>query len=814
MKYLNWVRIRSGRFLVIVFAIIAYFFLLYVGGLRFFPPGAVSATDLAAFWFRFGFSSLIALIFLAVGSLVWLFARDRRVALLLFCCSFTMMTTFVVETGSVLDKRVSLSNIISSISSPLTLAFFAIFLTLFPRNYLSSTLSRENRQNQPASYYLLLVYLIVMSLLCVAAIVGVIPYYLRLPFFDTLYHFALNFYILFVMVGIIVTIILSYRGLPTLRERQQIRLFMGGVVLTFAPFLLLTIFPRLLHLPPNFAVDSQISTLSAILLPLALGYSILRYQILVFDMYIRRIVSWVVGVVSLIVFGYLVVALTSRITWLNQTAYIAVVALFLVVLAPFVWWLAHIITERLFFNEIRHYRHLIDKPALLARETLDIDEASRLLTLAMVHAFDIGEVCLYVLDQESGHYQISPELDISNKQDIARHRLAQLLLTASQSADDASGAQGDIASIHDMNWLLARRSLISNVDTFGRPLLLSEAARAEGELPAGLARYLSTSVTVENDPLLIPVRAQGKMIGLLVLGVRSDGQQYAGPDFEVVELILARFAPILETARLYQQAHRHALALRDAYEKLKELDTLKDQFIMTASHELRTPLTAVQGYIELLHNYNARLSTEERANFIAKAQRGCDELVLMVSNIMDSSRVEVDIQEVSMTSVPLAVSVGHVLEIMEGVTQRENRRVHLDIPEEMIVMADELRLRQIILNLVGNALKYSPTSSPLEISACVTGQMTTLRIRDYGSGVPPADQIRLFERFVRLERDMNSPVRGAGLGLSISKQLVEAMGGRIWVESSGKEGEGSVFAFSLKHFPSVPALASQRSRAL
>ncbi len=808
MNKLNWVHIRAGRFLVIFIAIIIYFCFLYAGGLRFFPESGASATDIATFWLRFGFSSLIALIFLAVGSLVWLFARNRRVALLLFCCSFTMMATFVMETGSVLEKGVSLSRIISNISSPLTLMFFAIFLTLFPRNYLSSTLTRENRHNRPTGYYLLLVYLIVMSLLCVAAIIAAIPYYLQLPFSDILFHSIANFYVLFVLVGIIVTIIISYRTLPTLRERQQIRIFMGGVVLTFAPFLLLTIFPQLLHLPPNIAVDSQFSTLPAILLPLALGYSILRYQILVFDMYIRRIVAWVVGAVSLMVLGYLVVALTSRISGLNQSAYIAVVALGLVVLAPIVWWLAHIITERLFFNEIRHYRHLIEKPALLARETFDIEEAATLLTLTFVQAFEIEEVCLYVLDQESGQYQLSPELNSSKQQEAIRHHLAQLLMTASKSEDTITPVHGDIVSFNDMNKLSEQLTLMSNVNNFGRPLLLSEAARAVRELPTGLARYLSTSELIENDPLLISVRAQGKMIGLLVLGARSDGQQYAGPDFEVIDLILERFAPLLETARLYHQANRHAAALRDAYEKLKELDKLKDQFIMTASHELRTPLTAVQGYIELLHNYNERLNTEERATFIAKAQRGCDELTLMVGNIMDSSRMEVDIQEVSLAAVPLAVSVEHVLEIMEGVTRRENRTIELDISDNIVVEADELRLRQIILNLVSNALKYSPAGSPLEISASVSSQTVTLRIRDYGRGVPPEDQTRLFERFVRLERDMNSPVRGVGLGLAISKQLVEAMGGRIWVESSGKEGEGSVFAFSLRRDLSVQALAS------
>jgi signal transduction histidine kinase len=807
MKYLSWVRFRFRRLLIVLIAFIVYFFLLDIGELRFFPSSNVNAASLASFWLLLGFSVLISLMFLVVGSLVWLFARDRRVALLLFCFSFAAMMIFALEAGSI--KNDVVSSILTGVASSFALAFLAIFLLLFPRDYVSRLLSRENRHLQPVKYRLMWLYLVTMGLLLVPTILGTIFHYLGGLFSDFLYKYVGNFYTLFVMVGIIATIIIAYRGLPTLRERQQIRLFVGGVVLAIAPFLLLTLFPQVLGLPVNFAVDAQITTLSTIVLPIALGYSILRYQILVFDMYIRRIVAWVVGVVGLIVLGYLVVALSSLLVLRNATTHNLVVALSLVILAPVVWWLAHIITERLFFNEIRHYRHFIEKPAQLARENLDANEAAELLTLAMVHAFEIDEVCLYVLDQESGQYQLSPNLDRKKQQDTARRRLAQLLLAARRLADNTAQAHGEPPTFNnDINKLSEQLPLMSNVNNFGRPLLLSEAARAEGELPTGLARYLSTSESVENDPLLIPVRAQGKMIGLLVLGARSDGQQYAGPDFEVIDLILARYAPLLETTRLYQQANRHAVVLRDAYEKLKELDKLKDQFIMTASHELRTPLTAVQGYIELLHNYNERLNTEERAVFIAKAQRGCDELTLMVSNIMDSSHVEVDIQEVSMTAVPLAASVAHVLEIMEGVTRRENRCIELNISDDIVVEADDLRLRQIILNLVSNALKYSPAASPLEISASVESQSVTLRIRDYGRGVPFEDQARLFERFVRLERDMNSPVRGVGLGLAISKQLVEAMGGRIWVESSGEEGKGSVFAFSLRRDPSVQALAS------
>lgn len=212
MRYLNWVRIHTGRFLSILFAVAVFFFLSYAGGLRFFPGSSASATKLASFWLSFGFSSLIALIFLAVGSLIWLFARDRRVAFLLLCFSFTSMTTFVVETGSVVYKKASLPGVITGMSSPLALGFFAIFLLLFPRNYLAFLSSKEYRQSHPVSYYLLKGYLLVMSLLCVVAVFDVIPYYLRLPFFYDLYYISLNFYVFFVLLGIIITIIVNLRS--------------------------------------------------------------------------------------------------------------------------------------------------------------------------------------------------------------------------------------------------------------------------------------------------------------------------------------------------------------------------------------------------------------------------------------------------------------------------------------------------------------------------------------------------------------------------------------------------------------------------
>jgi signal transduction histidine kinase len=165
---------------------------------------------------------------------------------------------------------------------------------------------------------------------------------------------------------------------------------------------------------------------------------------------------------------------------------------------------------------------------------------------------------------------------------------------------------------------------------------------------------------------------------------------------------------------------------------------------------------------------------------------------------MDASRVQVDVEQIRLTPVSLSDSVQHILEILDGVLRRENRSVQVAVPVDIHVMADDLRLRQVLLNLVSNAIKYSAAGSGIDIAGGIDDEMVMVRVRDYGLGVPADQQERLFERFVRLERDMNSSARGAGLGLYISKQLIEAMGGRIWLESRGVAGEGTTFFFMLR----------------
>lgn len=960
MKYRHWVRTRMGRLLTVLLALLIYFLLLTVDGLRFFPQGVGGSSFLL--WLRFGFSALVALLFLAIGTLVWLYARNRQVALLLFCFTFTMMAAFAVETGASSDD--SLLSAIGDMSSVLSVFLFALLLLFFPKSYLSSSaVSREEPQlyqRHPTTLLLRGYVAMLVSLGIVAALhasLYAVPSLQHPSWIDIIG----NIFYLVALTGILITIVLSYHRISSLRQGQQQRLFVSGVILAFAPLLLLTILPVVLNFP-QYSVDGQITTITLGFLPLALGYTILRYQVLIFDMYIRRSVAWLIGSVGLVILGYGVFICGTLVFAHNPLAIFLLVTMG--VLAPCVWALARNITDRLFFTEMLHYRRLIEQPDALANETFDLNKASQLITIAAVSLFETQEVCLFVLDEATGYYHPYPPLqEGGNSHDEARRLLVQRLLQYTASSEE----------VHtDSGWIKANAVIIRHVESAQRPLLLREAIRPDEELPRGLSRYLATTGSLDSrEPLLACVRFQGKMIGMLVLGERGDRQAYAGPDFEALHLLFTRYASVLQTARLYAQVNQHVtildklystnavpihdfetidqaamayariaadavssgaaiwlyeekekhlrriifigtgprlvqqdiltpsqeedwlpwffegdssqigqgtsegksmpsclsqapcfpfvwlplnrgdqhlgllvltysqphhfsheerrvlemfatqcvaalenvritLALRAAYERQKELDRLKDEFITTTSHELRTPLTAVEGYLELLATYHSTMEASMLDNFLAKASRGCEELALMVGNITDASRVQVDVKAMSLNVISLNESVQHVLEIIEAGARREQRTIQAAIPADLFVIADKMRLRQILLNLLSNALKYSPAGSDIEIVVDMDEEQVTVCVHDHGSGVPLAEQERLFERFVRLERDMNSPTRGAGLGLYISKQLVEAMGGRIWIESTGIPDEGSTFIFTLQRsIAQKPALVPQ-----
>jgi signal transduction histidine kinase len=266
------------------------------------------------------------------------------------------------------------------------------------------------------------------------------------------------------------------------------------------------------------------------------------------------------------------------------------------------------------------------------------------------------------------------------------------------------------------------------------------------------------------------------------------------------------------------------VAAAQAFTRERELDALKDQFIIDANHELRTPFMALYGSVELLATYGDQASPEQRARLVQRALTSGDRVLRLLSNVLDAGMVEAQVPHLTLKSFALAPVMISVLETFDPREIAEPRLdpsahgfrpVTLDIPQALEVVADEDRVRQVLINLLSNALKYSEPDTPLTISAKALPPAQTnpgmfghrrshasagivqVSVRDHGLGIPSHDVPKLFNRFVRLERDIAGPVRGTGVGLYVCRVLVEAMGGRIWVESTGIPGEGSTFSFTL-----------------
>jgi len=279
----------------------------------------------------------------------------------------------------------------------------------------------------------------------------------------------------------------------------------------------------------------------------------------------------------------------------------------------------------------------------------------------------------------------------------------------------------------------------------------------------------------------------------------------------LIELFIAGTLALLAVGLLVS-SQRDSLDLADmaqqelgrAYEQQQELSQLKDQLMLNLGHELRTPLTVVYGYLELLVALEGNLDSKVQMNFLKNAMSACDELQLLVNSLQDAGSTSKSMDADYVEEVAVEAVVQDAVRYFTAHTEFEEQenRIQLDIFGQLIVRVHALYVRQVLRNLISNALKYSPDGTPVVVSARCQGNDAAevcISVQDSGPGIPADEIPLLFSQFVRLRRDISGPVRGIGLGLYISKQLVEAMGGHIWVESTGIPGQGSRFCFTLPH---------------
>jgi NtrC-family two-component system sensor histidine kinase KinB len=232
------------------------------------------------------------------------------------------------------------------------------------------------------------------------------------------------------------------------------------------------------------------------------------------------------------------------------------------------------------------------------------------------------------------------------------------------------------------------------------------------------------------------------------------------------------------------------LLLRDIT-RMKEIERLKNDFVMAASHELRTPLTSMGMSIDLLLEHVAHKLEEKDRDLLQAAHEEVQRMKALVSDLLDLSRIEAGRIELEFDRVPVSTLFEHVHAVFKG--QLERKAVHLVLNAPRInVRADANKITWVLSNLVSNAMRYVNEGGTIELAASMAGPYAHLTVKDDGPGIPQEYQTKIFQKFVQVK---GQDAGGTGLGLAICKEIVRAHGGSIWVESA--VGSGSTFTFTL-----------------
>jgi two-component system NtrC family sensor kinase len=238
----------------------------------------------------------------------------------------------------------------------------------------------------------------------------------------------------------------------------------------------------------------------------------------------------------------------------------------------------------------------------------------------------------------------------------------------------------------------------------------------------------------------------------------------------------------------------YGAVLRDIT-RLKELDRIKSEFVAIVSHDLRTPLTAIRGYVSLLPRVGPL--TDQQKDFVTRVERSMDSIVDLIADLLDIGKIEAGV-DWEMTAVALHEIVREVADRLRANVELHQQTLQVNVPDLTPVLGNQRRLEQVVANLIGNAIKYTPDGGHIEVSLHEDDGFLVLQVSDSGIGISLEDQRRIFDKFYRVESEATEKISGTGLGLSIVKAIIKKHSGRVWVHS--ELGKGSTFTVLLPRY--------------
>jgi signal transduction histidine kinase len=326
----------------------------------------------------------------------------------------------------------------------------------------------------------------------------------------------------------------------------------------------------------------------------------------------------------------------------------------------------------------------------------------------------------------------------------------------------------------------------------GRPLIVPNVRDFTG--------YIEADPEMRSE-MAAPMKIGDEIVGVVDVESRTPDAFDEG-SLDVLIRLADQIALVAHSNRLFSQQ-------RETMSRLQELDQMKSDFIAITSHELRTPITAIRGFVKTLLRNRERLNPDQIASFMTIIDRQSERLARLVEDLLFVSRIEAGTIRVQLEEVNFAA---FLKDVVDALTPQGRSRVWLEVDRNgQRVVIDPHRTEQILRNLIENALKFSPPDSQVFLSGKVEEETIHLSVADQGVGIVKEEIPQIFERFHQAGHVMTREAEGAGLGLYITKRLVEAMGGDISVQSI--PGEGTTFRVTLPNGSKAEANGQDQSSA-
>ena len=336
-------------------------------------------------------------------------------------------------------------------------------------------------------------------------------------------------------------------------------------------------------------------------------------------------------------------------------------------------------------------------------------------------------------------------------------------------------------------------TFIGKAATLGRPLELTDLRDAP------LDPHLSAlAETGWRSLVAVPMLLEGRIVGAMVIRRHTPGR-VPQEIYDLLETFASQSALALTNAQLYRQLERQSTALEVASRH-------KSEFLASMSHELRTPLNAIIGFSEVLLERMFGELNERQDDYLRDIWSSGKHLLELLNDILDLSKIEAGQMVLNHSEFAVRESLEYCLSMVRERALKQRILLSLEVdPEVGLLDADRLRFRQVVLNLLSNAVKFTPDGGRVDIRASIRDRDLVVEVVDTGPGVAAEDRQRIFDSFQQGARHPGQ-TEGTGLGLTLSKRILELHGGRIWVESEA--GQGSTFGFALPAGSGEPALTS------